>query len=125
VTLASIIQREGVHPDEFPRIASVYRNRMDAGMKLDADPTVQYGLATAADWWPQITQDDYVSATHSYNTYLFTGLPPGPIANPGIAAIEAAINPEDTDYLYFRARCDDSNYHNFAATFEEHLANAC
>ncbi len=126
VTLASIIQREAVRPDEQPRIASVYRNRLRAGMKLDADPTVQYAIGHEnGTWWPQITQDDYTTTLSPYNTYLNTGLPPGPIASPGITAIRAAINPETTPYLYFRARCDGSGYHNFAVTYEEHLANGC
>jgi UPF0755 protein len=126
VTLGSIIQREAVRADEHPRIASVYRNRLRDGMKLDADPTVQYGIGYEnGTWWPQITQADYTQAVSPYNTYLNFGLPPGPIASPGITAIEAAIHPEQTPYFYFRARCDGSGYHNFAVTFEEHLANGC
>ncbi len=126
VTLASIVQREAVNSDEDPRIASVYRNRMAQGMKLDADPTVQYGIGLEnGTWWPQITQADYTGVNSPYNTYLNTGLPPGPISNPGIAAIRAAIHPETTPYIYFRAKCDGSGYHNFATTFDEHVANAC
>lgn len=126
VTLGSIIQREAVHADEHPRIASVYRNRLRDGMKLDADPTVQYGIGFEnGTWWPQITQADYSQAISPYNTYLNFGLPPGPIASPGITAIRAAINPEQTPYFYFRARCDRSGYHSFAVTFQEHLANGC
>lgn len=126
VTLASIVQREAVRPDEHPRIASVYRNRLDIGMKLDADPTVQYGIGYSnGDWWPQITQADYVNTVSPYNTYLNTGLPPGPIANPGLSAVRAAINPEDTPYIFFRAACDGSGYHVFAVSYDEHLANAC
>jgi len=126
VTLASIIQREAVRVDEMPLISSVYRNRLSVGMKLDADPTVQYGIGLRdGSWWPQITRDDYQSARSAYNTYLNQGLPPGPIASPGMAAIRAALNPEVSDYFYFRARCDGSGYHSFAATYEEHLANGC
>lgn len=126
VTLASIIQREAVHPDEHPRISSVYRNRLRDGMKLDADPTVQYAMgAVNGDWWPQITQANYTNVISPYNTYLNFGLPPTPIASPGISAIRAAIFPETTPYFYFRARCDGSGYHNFARTFEEHVANGC
>lgn len=126
VTLASIIQRESVHDDENPRISSVYRNRLDIGQKLDADPTVQYGIGfRGGAWWPQITQDDYTQAVHPYNTYLIPALPPGPIANPGLSAIRAAVYPETTDFFYFRAACDGSGYHNFARTFEEHVANGC
>ena len=126
VTLASIIQREAVHLDEMPRISSVYRNRLDQGMRLEADPTVQYGIGfREGRWWPQITQQDYSTAASSYNTYLSGGLPPGPIASPGIAAIQAALSPEVSPYLYFRAACDGSGYHVFARTFEEHVANGC
>lgn len=126
VTLASIIQREAVHPDEHRMISSVYRNRLRDGMKLDADPTVQYAIGVVnGNWWSQITQADYSRVVSPYNTYLNTGLPPGPIASPGISAIYAAVFPESSPYYYFRARCDGSGYHNFARTFQEHLANAC
>ncbi|MFN8530740.1 MAG: endolytic transglycosylase MltG [Anaerolineae bacterium] len=126
VTLGSIIQRESVHTDEQPMISSVYRNRLNIGMKLDADPTVQYGIGfRGGAWWPQITQADYTSAISTYNTYLNYGLPPGPIANPGITAILAAVQPEESDFLYFQARCTGDGYHNFARTFDEHLANSC
>jgi UPF0755 protein len=126
VTIASIAERESVHADENSMITSAYRNRLNQGMKLDADPTVQYGIGYQnGSWWPQITQADYVNAVHAYNTYLNTGLPPGPIANPGISAIQAAIYPAESDFIFFRAKCDGSGYHNFARTFEEHLANGC
>lgn len=126
VTLASIIQREAVRVDEMPLISSVYRNRLRQGMRLDADPTVQYGIGfRGGSWWPQITRDDYQNARSAYNTYLNEGLPPGPIASPGMSAIQAALNPEVSDYLFFRARCDGSGYHDFAVTYAEHLANGC
>ena len=126
VILASITERESVHEDENARIAGVYRNRLNINMKLDADPTVQYGIGfQGGTWWPQITQADYTSAVSPYNTYLNTGLPPGPIANPGLSAIQSVVSAETGDYLYFRAMCDGSGYHNFARTFEEHLANGC
>ncbi len=125
VTLASIIQREAVHPDEHPMISSVYRNRLEIGQRLEADPTVQYPIARPGNWWPQITQADYQGVISPYNTYRVDGLPPGPIANPGISAIRAAIEPAESPYYYFRARCTQDGYHNFARTFAEHLANAC
>jgi UPF0755 protein len=125
VTLASIVQREAVHDDESPLIASAYRNRMDIGMKLDADPTVQYPLGISGNWWPQITQADYVNTISPFNTYLNIGLPPAPIANPGLAAISGVIYPQTSPYIYFRARCDGSGYHVFAETFEEHVGNEC
>lgn len=127
VTLASIVEREAVWEDENPIIASVYLNRLNIGMKLEADPTVQYGLNGTRDstWWPQITQADYQGVNSLYNTYIYYGLPPGPIANPSLSAISGVIYPAKTEYLYFRARCDGSNYHNFSQTFDEHVANGC
>lgn len=126
VTLASIVERESVWTDEDALIASVYRNRLDIGMPLEADPTVQYGLNGARGvWWPQITQVDYRSVVSPYNTYLNNSLPPGPIANPGLSAIRAVVYPAESNYYFFRARCDGSNYHNFATTYDEHLANSC
>lgn len=126
VTLASIVQREAVHPEEQPMIASVYRNRLAIGMKLDADPTVQYAIGwREGRWWPQITQADYVTAVSPYNTYLNTGFPPGPIASPGLTAIRAVLYPEDSQYLFFQADCGGSGFHVFAYTYEEHLTNSC
>lgn len=126
VTLASIVQREAVHADEQPLIAGVYHNRLDAGMRLEADPTVQYALGFRdGAWWPQITVDDYSGVVSPYNTYLNTGLPPGPIGSPGIQAIQAAAYPTVSDYFFFRADCRSDGYHSFATTFEEHLANGC
>ena len=126
VTLASIIEREAVWRDEHAMIASVYRNRLDIGMKLEADPTVQYGIQGEREsWWPQITRADYREVQSPYNTYLYGGLPPGPIASPGLSAIQAAVRPAESGYYFFRAACDNSHYHNFAVTFEEHVANAC
>lgn len=124
VTLASIVEREAVQQDEQPMIARVYLNRLAIGMTLDADPTVQYGIGLRdGAWWPSITQADYRTAISPYNTYLNPGLPPGPIANPSLPAIQAVIAPAASDFLYFRAACDGSGYHVFALTFEEHLAN--
>ena len=126
VTLASIIEREAVWRDEHAMIASVYRNRLDIGMKLEADPTVQYGIQGARGaWWPQITRADYRDVNSAYNTYLYGGIPPGPIASPGLSAILAAVYPAESGFFYFRAACDNSHYHNFAETFDEHLANGC
>jgi UPF0755 protein len=126
VTIASIIERESVHNDENAMIASVYRNRLDIGMKLDADPTVQYALnGSRGTWWPRITLADYQNVQSPYNTYLRQGLPPGPIANPALSAIEAAVYPEESGYFFFRVRCDGSSYHQFAETYDEHLANGC
>jgi UPF0755 protein len=126
VTMASIVQREAVHTDEQPLIAGVYYNRLDAGMRLEADPTVQYGLDNQrGTWWARITQADYQGVDSPYNTYRNFGLPPGPIANPGIDAIRASIYPEESDYFYFRADCRDDGYHEFARNYTEHLENGC
>ncbi|MDQ7027232.1 MAG: endolytic transglycosylase MltG [Anaerolineae bacterium] len=126
VTIASIAQREAVWDDEHVLITSVYRNRLDAGMKLDADPTVQYALQGARGrWWTNISPADYRGVESPYNTYLNFGLPPSPIANPSLSAIRAAIYPAESSYIYFRARCDGSNYHRFATTYDEHLVNGC
>jgi UPF0755 protein len=120
VTLASIVEREAAVSEERGVIASVYMNRIAASMPLQADPTVQYQKGTTGDWWPALTGED-LQRDGRYNTYLNPSLPPGPICNPGLAAIEAALDPEDTDYLFFVATGDGS--HAFARTFEEHQAN--
>lgn len=129
VTLASIVEREAVVADERPTIASIYLNRLSAGMRLEADPTVQYAMGYQADtgqWWNlNLTQSDYLSVDSPYNTYLYAGLPPGPIASPGLSSIQAVIYPAQTPYLFFRAACDGSGRHLFATTFEEHVNNAC
>jgi UPF0755 protein len=128
VTLASIVEREGVVREELPLIASVYRNRLDQGMKLDADPTVQYALGFQPDtglWWKRPMQlEEYPEVESPYNTYLYPGLPPGPICNPGLAAIEAVIYPEESDYLFFlRNDVADDGSHVFARTLDEHESN--
>ncbi|MBZ0278964.1 MAG: endolytic transglycosylase MltG [Anaerolineae bacterium] len=126
VTIASIVQREAIHADEHPLIASVYENRLANGMKLDADPTVQYAIGFQGDsWWPRISAADYTGVVSTYNTYLNPGLPPGPIDNPGISAIRAATYPAESSYFYFRADCSPDGYHTFATTYEEHLSNGC
>lgn len=127
VSFAAIVQREAVQVDEMPLIAGVYRNRLDIGMRLEADPTVQYALGNSrgGTWWPRITAADYSGVISPYNVYLNFGLPPGPIASPGLDAIRAAVYPTETEFLYFRADCRDDGYHEFARTFEEHLANGC
>src|SRR5512136_1415108 len=128
VTLASIVEREAVVEQERPLIASVYLNRLASGMALDADPTVQYGMASArakAPWWPQLVQEDYRSVKSPYNTYLNPGLPPGPFASPGLSSIQAAIEPAQTLYYFFRASCSRDGTHMFSKTLEEHASKAC
>jgi UPF0755 protein len=120
ITIASIVEREAQLPEERPIIASVYYNRIAVGMPLQADPTVQYQIGTADNWWPQLTPDD-LQQNGRYNTYLNPDLPPGPICNPSLASIEAALQPAQTDYLFFVAKGDGS--HAFARTAEEHQRN--
>ncbi|MBT3391073.1 MAG: endolytic transglycosylase MltG [Chloroflexi bacterium] len=128
VTLASIIEREAVVVDEMPLIASVFLNRLAIGMNLDADPTVQYAVGfnpTQNTWWTNPISLADLQFDSPYNTYRYPGLPPGPIANPGINALRAAAFPAQTPYYYFRATCDGSGRHLFAETFDEHVNNAC
>lgn len=128
IILASIIEREAIVDDEMPLISSVFHNRLAINMKLDSDPTVQYALgfnAAGNTWWtnPLSAQDLMINSP--YNTYLYPGLPPGPIANPSLLAIQATAYPSSTPYYYFRAMCDNSGRHFFAETYEQHLQNAC
>jgi UPF0755 protein len=128
VTLASIVEREAVQKEEAPYIASVYLNRLKIGMKLDADPTVQYALGfnpIQQTWWTNPLTLIDLQVNSPYNTYNAPDLPPGPISNPGIDALRAVAFPADTPYLFFRAQCDDGGYHIFEETFEEHLQNEC
>jgi len=128
VTIASIVEREAVRKEESSLIASVYLNRLAIGMKLDADPTVQYALGYQFDnnsWWKSPLALADLQVISPYNTYLNTGLPPTPISNPGIEALMAVAYPQTSPYYYFRAACDGSGYHVFAATFEEQIANGC
>lgn len=128
VILASIIQREAVEAEEQPWIASVFLNRMRAGMRLGTDPTVQYALgynANQSTWWTNPLSLQDLEFESPYNTYLYAGLPPGPISNPGLSALQAVAFPEETTYYYFRARCDGTGLHAFAETFEQHIQNAC
>lgn len=127
VTLASIVEREAVVADERPMIASVFLNRLAQGMKLESDPTVQYALGRQVDgnWWKAPLSAEDLTLASAFNTYANPGLPPGPIANPGLASLDAVAFPADTPYLYFRALCDGSHRHAFAATYEQHLNNAC
>jgi len=127
VTLASIIEREAIVADERPTIASVFLNRLAVGMALESDPTVQYALGQQPDgnWWKSPLTLDDLAFDSPYNTYRSAGLPPGPIANPGLSSLQAVANPAETAYFYFRAACDGSGRHAFATTFDEHLQNAC
>ncbi len=128
VTLASMVQREAVVADEQAVIASVFYNRLAAGMRLESDPTVQYALGyqlLQKTWWKNPLSSADLRYDSSYNTYVYPGLPPGPISNPSLDVLRAVAFPERTNYYYFRARCDGSGRHSFSATYEEHLQNAC
>ncbi len=129
VTLASIVEREAQDPSERPIIASVFLNRLRLGIALEADPTVQYGLTQfslsvdAYGWWKKDLTLDDLKVDSPYNTYVHPGLPPGPIANPGLDSILAVVRPARTNYLFFVAKNDGTGQHAFAETLEEHLAN--
>lgn len=128
VILASIVEREAVMDEEKPMIASVFHNRLRIGMKLDSDPTVQYALGFQlknGSWWKNPLTKSDLQIDSRYNTYIYPGLPPAPIANPGLASLRAVAYPEETGYFYFRAKCDGSGLHAFSVTYEEHLQNAC
>ena len=128
VTLASIVQREAMLEDEMPLITSVFYNRLNSGAVLASDPTVQYALGYNPDqgtWWTNPLSAADLRFDSPYNTYLYQGLPPGPISNPGLAALRAVAFPAQTPYYYFRAACDGSGRHSFAETFDEHVANEC
>ncbi len=118
VTLASIVEKESALEQEGPLIASVYLNRLKRGMRLQADPTVIYALKRDGRWTGVLHRTDY-GYDSPYNSYLYGGLPPGPICSPGLKALRAALNPAKTDFLYFVA--DDSGGHTFSRSFEEHL----
>lgn len=127
VILASIVEREGVVEEENVLIASVFLNRLQAGMRLQADPTVQYALGynEAWGWWKSPLAVADLTYDSVFNTYLYDGLPPAPIASPGLPALMAVAFPAETQYFFFRAACDGSGRHIFAETFEEHQANRC
>jgi len=118
VKLASLVEREARDRTESPTIAGVYANRLKIGMKLDADPTIQYALGS----WRALLQDD-LKVDSPYNTYTVAGLPPTPICSPGLAALEGAAKPAQHDYLFFVAKGDASGQHLFAKTLEEQEAN--
>jgi UPF0755 protein len=115
LTLASIIEAETSVPSERERISGVYHNRLDRGMLLQADPTVQYAIGEKR----RVLYRD-LESTNPYNTYVYSGLPPGPINCPGRDAIIAALNPERHDYLYFVAVGDGTGRHNFAKNSAQH-----
>lgn len=122
VTMASIVEKETAAPDERPMVASVYYNRLATRMALDADPSVIYAALVAGRYSGGIHQSD-LTFDSPYNTYRYAGLPPGPIANPGASAIQAAMHPAQTKFLYFVADGSGSGHHRFATTLDEHNRN--
>ncbi|MFY9644881.1 MAG: endolytic transglycosylase MltG [Terriglobales bacterium] len=120
VTMASIVEKETAAPEERPRVASVYYNRLAQKMALDADPSVIYAEQLAGTYQGSLHHAD-LAVNSPYNTYRFPGLPPGPIANPGKSALEAALHPDTTQFLYFVS--DGNGHHRFARSLEEHNKN--
>ena len=120
-TLASIVKGEALHQDEMPMIAGLYLNRLKKGMLLQADPTV---IFANNDFTIRRVLNKHLRTDNPYNTYIYRGLPPGPISIPSIAAIDAVLNFKQHDYIYMCAKDDFSGYHNFAKTEAEHLINA-
>lgn len=117
VTLASLVEKETGKPDERTLVAGVYQNRLDGGLLLQCDPTVVYAAILAGQYRGTIYQSD-LKRDHPYNTYVRSGLPPGPVANPGRASLEAALSPAVTEYLYFVS--DTEGGHIFSRTLAEH-----
>lgn len=124
IILASLIEREAKNDDERPVIAGILLNRIKSNLALQVDATVQYAKgydSSQNTWWPQVSTDDYQKVKSPYNTYLSLGLPPGPICNPGIKSIEAALNPTQTEYYYYLH--DTEGKIHYAETIDEHNEN--
>lgn len=124
IILASLIEREAKFAQDRPKVASVILNRLEIGMKLDIDATVQYALGYQTGektWWKKKLTNGDLKTNSPFNTYVYAGLPPKPIANPGLSSIEAAISPAQTNFLYYLS--DKDGHIHFAETFEEHEEN--
>ena len=119
--LASIVDAEALHDDEMPAVAGLYLNRLKKGMKLEADPTV---IFAENDFTIKRVLIRYLSINSPYNTYLHTGLPPGPIMMPSVNAVNAVLDYQKSDYIYMCAKADFSGYHAFATNVADHLVNA-
>ena len=120
-TLASIVELETSKNDEKPTIAGVYMNRLRKNWKLEADPTLVYA---AGDFSIRRVLNMHKTIDSPYNTYMYQGLPPGPICTPTIPSLEAVLDYDQHDYMFFCARHDFSGYHAFSRSYNEHLANA-
>lgn len=124
VTIASMVEREARHDEDRPIVASVILNRYDIGMKLDIDATIQYALGyniSEGKWWKEGLTVQDLALPSAYNTYKTAGLPPTPIANPGVEALQAVVAPADTPYIFYLT--DSSGINHYARTNEEHEAN--
>lgn len=119
VTLASLVEKETAVPGERPLVAAVFVNRIERAIPLQCDPTTIYAALLENRYHGVIHRSDLAS-TNAYNTYTHSGLPPGPIANPGLTSLQASLHPSQTDYLYFVAKPDGSGSHHFSATLQEH-----
>jgi len=120
IILASILERETKTEAERPVVSGILMNRLNAGMPLQVDASVQYAIGTPKNWWPILSRDD-LKIDSDYNTYKFSGLPPGPISNPGASSLEAAFNPARTDFWYYIH--DKEGQIHYAKTLTEHNAN--
>lgn len=123
VVIASMVEREAKHDEDRPLVASVILNRLEIGMGLQIDATIQYAIGYQKDqnrWWKILTTSD-LKIDSPYNTYLYNGLPPTPISNPGLAALEAVVNPASTNYLYYFSESNGTTH--YATSLEEHNAN--
>jgi UPF0755 protein len=118
-TLATLVEKESKLPGERLRVASVFTNRLAIGMKLDCDPTTIYAALREGRWRGAIHRSD-LDNTSPWNTYRHSGLPPGPIANPGVESLRAALHPAESQALYFVLRPDGSGGHTFSSTLAEH-----
>ena len=126
VTVASIVERESAVAIERPSIAEVYLNRLAQNSTLNADPAQQYGIGSEETWWPEMNGAQLEeSKTTPYDTYNNEGLPPGPIANPGSASLQAVSQPTDEGYMFFITKGDDSGEHRFTFTLQEHEIATC
>ena len=126
ITLAAIVNEESRKVDERPRVAGVYLNRLHRGMKLQADPTVVYAMKRQANDFEMVLRRvlyNDLEIKSPYNTYKYRGLPPGPITMPDISSVEAVLNAESHNYLFFVVDPKNPGYHLFASTYNEHLAN--
>lgn len=124
--LASIVHKETVKTDERPRVAGVYLNRLKQGIKLEADPTVIYAMKKQANDFSLVVKrvlNKDLLTNSPYNTYMYEGLPPGPIAMPDVSAIDAVLNPESHNYIFFCASVTNFGYHEFAVTPAQHEVN--